>query len=102
MPAETANDEASRRRLHFDGTINAGHILTFFTLLAVGFGSWSTMDKRVTVLEENRMNQQKRDEAQDLAIGEKLGDIKEGLREVKRSVDQVKEQQIQQRLAAGR
>lgn len=94
--ADPTNDH-QRRRLTFDPTINAGHILTFVSLLAALIVGWNTLDKRVVVLEEAKSYQRERDQAQDTAIAEKLVDIKETLREVKRGVDDLKQQQRQQK-----
>lgn len=94
--ADPTNDHP-RRRLTFDPTINAGHILTFVSLLAALIVGWNTLDKRVVVLEEAKSYQRERDQAQDTAIAEKLVDIKETLREVKRGVDDLKQQQRQQK-----
>ncbi len=77
------------KRLTFDPTINAGHILTFIVGLAAGFGAWSTLDKRVVVLEEAKAYQQRRDDAQDLAIGVQLQDIKAAIKDVQRGVEQL-------------
>ncbi len=92
--ADPTNDHP-RRRLTFDPTINAGHILTFVSLLAALIVGWNTLDKRVVVLEEAKSYQRERDQAQDTAIAEKLVDIKETLREVKRGVDDLKQQRQQ-------
>lgn len=104
MAADTPANQPDphRKRLHFDGTINAGHVLQLVGMLILGFGAWASMDKRVTVLEVAKTHQEKRDDTQDRAIEEKLGDIKEAVREVKRGVEQIKEHQLQQRLNAGR
>lgn len=53
------------RRVRFDGTINLGHILTFAGVIASGAVAWSTMDKRVVVLEEARTYQAVIDKKQD-------------------------------------
>lgn len=87
--------------LRFDPTINAGHILTFVATMvtvAVFFVTgWNLLDKRVVVLEEAKAYQSKRDDAQDLAIGEKLTDIKEAVKDVRRSVDDMRRDQQQNR-----
>ena len=51
--------------IKFDATINLGHILTFVGFLAAGFGAWSTLDKRLTVIEEHRYLQKQVDLSQD-------------------------------------
>jgi len=84
-------DHPRRKRLTFDPTINAGHLLTFVSLLGAMVVGWNTLDKRVVVLEEAKTYQRERDNAQDTAIAEKLVDIKETLREVKRGVDDLKQ-----------
>lgn len=89
--AEPTSQDHPRKRLTFDPTINAGHILTFVSLLAALIVGWNTLDKRVVVLEEAKTYQRERDQAQDNSIAEKLGDIKETLREVKRGVDDLKQ-----------
>lgn len=97
MTERTPADKPRSNSLRFDPTINAGHILTFaatmVTVAAALVTSWNIMDKRVVVLEEAKAYQQKRDDSQDLAIGEKLTDIKEALKDVRRSVDDLRRDQ---------
>lgn len=81
------------RRIRFDPTINAGHVLTFIGMMAVGFGAWATMDTRVTLLEENRAHQSARDESQDKLITDKMADIKEALRDMRNSLDELRRDQ---------
>lgn len=78
--------ERKRKRLSFDPTVNAGHILTFISLVVAGFAAWSTIDKRLTVLERDALHQQSRDAAQDGAIREKFEQIKESLNELKQEL----------------
>ena len=73
----------------FDNTINLGHILTFLGFLVTITVSWSTLDKRVVVLEESRKAQAVLDHAQDNRSAEKFAEIRETLGEIKRSVDRV-------------
>ena len=51
--------------IKFDATINLGHIITFIGFILAGFGAWSTIDKRLVVLEEGRKLQAQIDSAQD-------------------------------------
>lgn len=81
------------RRIVFDGTINAGHLLTFFTLIATLAVGWNAMDKRVAVLERDSVHQNQRDAAQDYAIREGIVEIKGMVKDVQRSVDAVRETQ---------
>lgn len=83
MPLE---GERKRKRLSFDPTINAGHILTFISLVIAGLAAWSTIDKRLTVLERDSVHQQSRDASQDQAIREKFEQIKESLNELKQEI----------------
>lgn len=61
-----------KRGLSFDPTINAGHLLTFAGFLLAGFAGWTTLDKRVVVLEEGRKGQEQVDRHQDLTNRETL------------------------------
>lgn len=85
---EPINDAAGKR-LHFDPTINAGHILTFIIAAAAVAGVWTTLDKRVVVLEEARNYQRERDLGQDKDIGAQLLEIKATLRDVRNGVDEM-------------
>ena len=75
--------------VRFDNTINLGHILTFLGFLVTIMVTWSTLDKRVVVLEESRKAQAVMDSAQDSRSAEKFSEIRETLGEIKRSVDKV-------------
>ncbi len=73
----------------FDNTINLGHLLTFAGFFITIMVSWTTLDKRVVVLEESRKAQAVLDRAQDNRSAEKFTEIKETLGEIQRSVDKV-------------
>lgn len=75
--------------VRFDNTINLGHILTFLGFLVTIMAAWSTLDKRVVVLEESRKAQAVLDHTQDNHSSEKFTEIREALGEIKRSVDRV-------------
>ena len=79
----------SARGVRFDNTINLGHLLTFVGFLITIMVSWTTLDKRVVVLEESRKAQAIMDSAQDLRSAEKFSEIRDTLGEIKRSVDKV-------------
>jgi uncharacterized membrane protein (DUF106 family) len=81
-----------RKRLHFDPTINAGHLLTFLGMLAALLIGWSTMDKRVVVLEEAKTYQRERNAAQDAAIREMLIEIRQGQMETRRTLDELRKE----------
>lgn len=75
--------------VRFDNTVNLGHILTFLGFLVTIMVTWSTLDKRVVVLEESRKAQAVLDHAQDNRSAEKFNEIKETLGEIKRTVERV-------------
>lgn len=75
----------------FDNTINLGHILTFLGFLITIMVTWTTLDKRVVVLEESRKTQALLDSAQDMRSSDKFSEIKDTLGEIKRTVEKVSE-----------
>lgn len=78
-------------KLKFDPTINAGHLLTFAGFIIAGFAGWTTLDKRVVVLEEQRKSQDVRDQSQDSRSSEKFGEIRETMRDIKQTLDVVRD-----------
>lgn len=75
------------RGVRFDNTINLGHLLTFAGFLITIMVSWTTLDKRVVVLEESRKAQSILDSAQDVRSLEKFTEIRDTLNEIKRTVE---------------
>ena len=73
----------------FDPTINLGHILTFVALLIAGFGAWSALDKRVTIIEESRYAQKMLDSNQDSRVTETTSQLKEVLVRLDRQVERL-------------
>lgn len=86
------HDAEAKRGLRFDPTINAGHLLTFAGFILAGFVGWTTLDKRVVVLEEQRKAQEIRDVGQDARSADKFTEIKDTMNEIKRGVEQVRDQ----------
>jgi len=78
-------------RLKFDPTINAGHLLTFAGFIVAGFVGWTTLDKRVVVLEQQRTSQDFRDSAQDLRATEFKQELKDTLQRIERTVEIVRD-----------
>ena len=72
-------DPTDRKRLNFDPTINAGHILTFIGMVVAVMVSYSLLDKRVGVLEE-------RSNAAIIQAADKQAEQKESLREIKSDI----------------
>jgi hypothetical protein len=73
----------------FDKTINLGHVLTFVGFLFVGMGIWSTLDKRVVVLEESRKTQVQVDRNQDDVNRAQFEAVRQSLNDIKRTVERV-------------
>lgn len=80
--------------LHFDPTINAGHILTFVGLSVALLIGWSNLDKRVVVLEERNAYQKLRDDTQDQAVTQQLVEIKGAISDVRRGVEEIRREQV--------
>lgn len=74
-------------RPRFDPTINLGHILTFIGFLATGFGAYSHVDKRLSVVEVKAEIQAQKSSEYEARIKESLAEIKSDVKDVKRSVD---------------
>jgi len=72
-------DPTDRKRLNFDPTINAGHILTFIGMVVAVGVSYSLLDKRVGVLEE-------RSNTAIIQAADKQAEQKESLREIKSDI----------------
>lgn len=99
----TSHQEATqpeRKRITFDPTINAGHLLTFAGFLITLSVGWATLDKRVVVLEEARKTQDQIDRHQDAmqranadSVRESLAEIKAGVRELNQRFDGMKVRQ---------
>ncbi|MGD9599908.1 MAG: hypothetical protein AB7P94_16720 [Steroidobacteraceae bacterium] len=84
-------DNHKPRGITFDKTINLGHVLTFLGFVITGMVAWSTLDKRVVVLEESRKAQAQIDRHQDEVLGQNMTTIREALGEIKRSVERVED-----------
>lgn len=87
-------NERPRRKLRWDPTINAGHI----TSAVIGIGSavvmtvglYNSFDKRMTIQEERYLRQVERDAYQDIAMKEKFSEVKESLRDLKDTVNEIR------------
>lgn len=78
-----------RKRVAFDPTINLGHVLTFVGFLIAGFGAYSTLDKRVTVVELQNAVVTERSREQDNRMKESLLDIRADLKNLQFSINDV-------------
>jgi uncharacterized coiled-coil protein SlyX len=80
---------AQNSRLTFDPTINAGHLLTFAGFLISGFVAYSTLDKRVTVVEQRTATAEQRIAEQDSRVNSTLAEIKRDVRDTSIAVNQL-------------
>jgi 5-bromo-4-chloroindolyl phosphate hydrolysis protein len=90
MPLEPVHDDR-RAGIKFDMTINLGHVLTFVGFIITIFAGWTSLDKRVLVLEESRSAQAQVDRHQDQLANQQLVYIRESLNEIKNSVNKLNE-----------
>lgn len=73
----------------FDKTINLGHVLTFLGFVMTGMIAWSTLDKRVVVLEEGVKTQVQVDRHQDEVNRAQMEAVRQSLADIKRTVERV-------------
>ncbi|MGB4060771.1 MAG: hypothetical protein WBK26_11205 [Burkholderiaceae bacterium] len=88
--ADSANHPKGVR---FDATINLGHILTFLGFILAGFTAWTTLDKRVTVIEERANLQAVVDRNQDTQLSSNMAAIRESLVEIKQQIARINDRQ---------
>jgi len=89
-----ADDTHQRKRLTFDPTINAGHVLTFIAMCICILTSWNLLDKRITVVEQAQAFQRERDQNQDNTSAGKYVEFKELLTKIDRTVEEVRREQL--------
>jgi len=78
-----------RKRLTFDPTINAGHILTFISMVVAVMVSYSFLDKRVGVLEERSNTAISQAADRQTEQKESLREIKSDIKDLQRSVNEI-------------
>lgn len=83
--------EPQHRGVKFDATINLGHVLTFVGFVIAGFTAWSTLDKRVTVIEERASLQALVDKTQDSNLASSMSTIKDALGDIKTNISRINE-----------
>ena len=84
-----SNPIPPERRIRFDGTINLGHILTFLGFLVSGLIAWSTMGKRVVILEEARAYQSVIDKRQEDDRASIKVQVREDFKDISNKLDRV-------------
>lgn len=87
----TPPPEQPHRGVKFDATINLGHVLTFVGFVIAGFTAWSTLDKRVTVIEERASLQALVDKTQDSNLASSMSTIKDALGDIKTNISRINE-----------
>lgn len=90
---QLAESTSQRGKVKFDATINLGHILTFAGFILAGFTAWTTLDKRVTVIEERANTQAIIDRNQDTNLTTNMAAIRESLNEIKQQIARINERQ---------
>lgn len=78
-----------QKRLNFDPTINAGHILTFISMVVGVMVSYSLLDKRIGVLEERSATTTQRATDRDTEQKEALKEIRGDLKDLQRTVNEI-------------
>lgn len=73
----------------YDPTINLGHVLTFIGFMIMIFTTWTTLDKRVVILEEARKSQEAMDKVQDQRADQLRAELKDTLSEVRRALERL-------------
>ena len=86
-------EETHPRTIVFDGTISAGHVISIISMIGAVLIAWSSLDKRVVVLEKDVQYQTAKDAAQDAAIRDGIVKVEALLREMQQSVNQLWERE---------
>jgi hypothetical protein len=91
MPTDSdfARLEKQRGRITFDPTVNAGHILTFVGFLVSGFVAYTTLDKRVAVVETRASITDQRASEQEARTNANLLEIKRDVKETNTTLNQI-------------
>lgn len=78
-----------RKRLSFDPTINAGHVLTVVAMLVTVAASYSLLDKRVGVLEEKAVTDRNISAETKSEQREALKELRSDVKDLQRSVNDI-------------
>jgi hypothetical protein len=87
--SDFARLEKQRGRITFDPTVNAGHILTFVGFLVSGFVAYTTLDKRVAVVETRASITDQRASEQEARTNANLLEIKRDVKETNTTLNQI-------------
>lgn len=84
-------ESEAEKRWHIDKTINLAHVLTTMGLIAALFAWGGNVDKRIALLEDNRIVQKAIDMQQDEQARAAVLLLREELRDVGRKLDRLSE-----------
>lgn len=85
------NAPVNEKRWHIDKTINLAHVLTTMGLIAALFAWGGDVDKRIALLEDNRVDQKAIDRQQDEQVRAAVLLLREELRDVGHKLDRLSE-----------
>jgi hypothetical protein len=77
------------KKLTFDPTINAGHILTFIAMVVGLMTSYSLLDKRIGVLEERSNTAIQQATERTTEQKDAIREIKSDIKDVQRSLNEI-------------
>ena len=86
---DTPSPASHRRKVFFDPTVNLGHVLTFLGFMIAGFSAYSSIDKRVTLIEQTAVITQERTRERDGQVKETLAEVKGDVKDVSRTLSDV-------------
>lgn len=78
-----------KKRPIFEPTINLGHVLTFIGFIGMGFGAYSNLEKRITLLEHQALAFAHSTTDQERRLADSMREMKADLKEVRRSIDDI-------------
>lgn len=85
------SDEQDEKRWHIDKTVNLAHVLTTMGLIAALFAWGGGVDKRIALLEEQKIVQRALDMQQDEQARAAVSLLREEIRDVGRKLDRLNE-----------
>jgi uncharacterized membrane protein (DUF106 family) len=80
-------DVKSRRRVHFDPTINLGHVLTFLVMVASIMGVYSTVNSQLAVHGVRLDAIEKAAIVEKAHLADTLNGLREDVKETKRAIE---------------
>lgn len=78
------------RRVHFDPTINLGHLLTLASMIAAGALAYSNLQSRIAVHDEQLRGLERAATVDKAHLTEALNGLREDVKEVKQEVRRAK------------